>query len=105
MAKKTQANNETLSVVGPIETEDRGMLQRQLVRAQVDVKELRERIHAFLHAMESALGDISQQFGDYKLDTISVSAEVSAKGQISLLGTGGELAGKGGLNFTFKRGV
>ena len=36
-------------------------------------------------------------------ETVSVTAEVSAKGKVSLLGSGGELGGKGGITFTFKR--
>jgi hypothetical protein len=37
---------------------------------------------------------------DYSLEDITVSAEVSATGRLSILGTGG---GSGGFSFTFKK--
>ena len=51
--------------------------------------------------MGSVLDGVPAAMGDYRLEQVQISAEVSAKGQLSLLGTGGELAGKSGLTFTF----
>jgi hypothetical protein len=37
------------------------------------------------------------------MDSITVSAEITAEGSVGLLGTGGKLSGKGALTFTFTR--
>ncbi|GAA2632989.1 Pepco domain-containing protein [Paractinoplanes durhamensis] len=69
---------------------------------EVPVDKLRQRVGEFLTSMRAVLADVPAGIGEYRLDQVQISAEVSAKGQISLLGTGGELAGKAGLTFTFK---
>ena len=52
-------------------------------------------------------GDYGQSPGrggrQFKLTEFTISAEISAKGSLSLLGTGGEMGGKGGLTFKFTR--
>jgi hypothetical protein len=40
---------------------------------------------------------------DYSLEDITVSAEVSATGRLSIQGTGREIGGNGGFSFTFKK--
>lgn len=86
---------------------DRSLLHRaedlRYGRTDIPVDVLRQRVTDFLHNLRDVLGQAPATVGDFDLDQIQVSAEVSAKGHISLLGAGGELAGKGGLTFTFKR--
>jgi hypothetical protein len=41
--------------------------------------------------------------GAYAVESIELSAEVSATGTVSLLGTGGEVSGSGGLTISLKR--
>lgn len=53
--------------------------------------------------MQAIIDKAPEQQKGFALDQIQVAVEISAKGHLSLLGTGGELAGKGGLTFTFKR--
>lgn len=69
---------------------------------EVPVDKLRNRVETFLANMYEVLADLPATMGDYHLEQVQISVEVSAKGQVSLLGTGGELAGKSGLTFTFK---
>jgi hypothetical protein len=57
----------------------------------------------FLASMQSVISGVADRVGEYRLDEVVISAEVSAKGQVSLLGTGGEIGGNAGLTFTFKR--
>jgi hypothetical protein len=38
-----------------------------------------------------------------QLEEVELVIEVNGKGQVSLLGTGGELGGKGAIMLTFKR--
>ena len=83
---------------------DRSLVNgRRLVRELIDVQTLEDEIRSFLTSMEKILQNASKTVGEFRLDSVSVSAEVNAKGKLSLLGTGGELGGKSGLSFTFKR--
>jgi hypothetical protein len=93
-----------LSLIGLEEEEDErgGIFSKRLARAELDVGELKERLQAFLSAMEQVIGGVSAAVGRYHLESVTLTAEVSAKGTVSLLGTGGEMAGKGGLTFSFK---
>lgn len=75
----------------------------RLGRAEVPLPAFRERVTGFLESMRAVIAELPETFGAYELDQVEVTAEVSAKGQVSLLGSGGELAGKSGLTFTFVR--
>lgn len=85
---------------GPAE---RGFFEKRLARRAIPVEQLQEEVKSFLNAMEKVIGSISTRVGSFEMDTITVSAEVNAKGKVSLLGSGGEMGGKGGLSFSFKR--
>lgn len=88
---------------------DRSLLHRagemRYGRSEIPVEALRSRVAEFLDSMREVLGQVPATIGEFHLDQVQISAEVSAKGHISLLGAGGELAGKGGLTFTFRRGA
>ena len=75
------------------------------MRGKIDPETLKERLHAFLEALQEVVAGAPEKFGEFSLDTVTLTAEVNAKGQLSLLGTGGELGGKGGITFTLKRGT
>jgi hypothetical protein len=72
-------------------------------RVRLSADELKARLGDFLSAMKDVVGDLPDTIGPLRLDTVTLAVEVSAKGTVSLLGTGGELAGKGGITFTLKR--
>jgi hypothetical protein len=101
----------TVSVLGLEDTEpgrqERWSLKRpeewRLGRAEVPVEVLRDRVQGFLESMGNVIGSVTDRFGEFQLNEVTISAEVSAKGQISLLGSGGEIAGKSGMTFTFVR--
>jgi hypothetical protein len=69
----------------------------------VSAEDLRNRVSSFLDSMGDVVAKLPGGFGDFTMDTVTLTAEVSAKGQVSLLGTGAEVAGKGGITFTFRR--
>lgn len=102
---------QTISILGLEDSEpgrpDRWTLKRpddwRLGRAEVPLDTFRQRVTGFVDSMRDVITGIPEALGKYQLDQVTVSAEVSAKGQISLLGSGGELAGKSGLTFTFTR--
>ena len=72
-------------------------------RGEVKVSTLRSRIDEFLQSMKLVMRDVPADFGDLHLDSITITIEVNAKGQVALLGAGGEFGGKGGISFTLKR--
>ena len=102
---------QTISILGLEDSEpgrpDRWTLKRpddwRVGRAEVPVETFRKRVNGFVDSMRDVITGIPDALGQYQLDQVTVSVEVSAKGQISLLGSGGELAGKSGLTFTFTR--
>src|SRR5215212_8761060 len=104
MSNPRLEDTNALSILGyeGDDEEERGILDNRLVRNVVDVQKLEDEIKSFLGALEKIIGKLSQEVGNYRMETISVTAEVNAKGKVSLLGSGGEMGGKGGLTFTFK---
>jgi hypothetical protein len=87
--------------------EDRGLsdvLERLGIRrTHVPVEQLQQNIKGFLDKMRSVVEALPDALGAYRLEEITLSVEVTAKGQVGLLGTGGEVGGKGGLTFALKR--
>ena len=103
MDNQSQTDSDEIRVASYEEHQvERGVIDKVLVRNLVDVKILEQEIKKFLNAMQTILSNVSQTAGDFSMETVSVSVEVNAKGQVSLLGSGGEVGGKGGLVFTFK---
>jgi len=54
-------------------------------------------------SMRHVITGLPHAFGSYALDGITLSAEVSARGRVSLLGSGGEVAGNAGITFKFTK--
>lgn len=65
-------------------------------RLAVEVKD-------FLGKLEGILGGLPQKVGEFALEELELSAEITAEGEVAFLGTGAKLGGTGGLKFTFKR--
>lgn len=107
------ASSETIRVFGLEDTEagrtDRSSGRRRedfrYDRSEIPVEVFRRRVEDFMSSMRDVISGLATTAGEYHLDQVQVTVEVSAKGQLSLLGTGGELAGKGGLTFTFKKSI
>jgi hypothetical protein len=72
-------------------------------RGEVNADELKLRLERFLTGMQDVVDSIPEFLGSFRLDSVTIAAEVSAKGSVSLLGTGGEIGGKGGITFNLKR--
>ena len=70
---------------------------------QVDKDALRSQLSSFLSAMQDVLDDLPELLGGFAIEEVTLTAEVSASGSVSLLGTGAEVGGSGGLTFTLKR--
>jgi len=86
-----------VSTVDAIATRGRGP-------RELKVEILAENVNLFLSQIESILEKTPDEVGGkFKFTEFTVSAEVSAKGGLVLMGSGVEAAGKGGLTFKFQR--
>ncbi|UGT61881.1 hypothetical protein [Nocardia asteroides] len=99
-----------ISIFGREDTDgraDRSLFKRgddfRYGRSEIPVELFRERVLDFMETIRDVVAGIPGTAGEYSLQEVQVNIEVSAKGQLSLLGTGGELSGKGGLTFTFRK--
>lgn len=70
---------------------------------QLAVEELTVNVGIFLQQLSEVLEKAPESTGKFHLAELEVHAEVSAKGQLVLLGVGGEAGATGGLKFIFKR--
>ena len=68
---------------------------------KVDV--LEGNVNIFIGQMNSILSKTPENISKFRLDEFTVSVEISAKGEISILGTGAGVEAKGGVEFKFKR--
>lgn len=77
--------------------------KRELVERQIDVGILSGELQSFLSKLSSILTETPKAVGDYELDEIELSAEISASGTIKILGSGIESSLGSGLKFVFRR--
>lgn len=68
----------------------------------VSPETLQANLSRFLQAMQKTFTDAPVQLGHYRLDEIEIAVEVSAEGEVSLLGNGGKVGGKGTLTLKLK---
>jgi hypothetical protein len=72
---------------------------------QVPPQFLEAQVLSFLEKLQLVVGNLPERVGEFSIEEIELSAEVTAEGKVAFLGTGGQLGGTGGLTFTFKRKV
>ncbi|AXE87038.1 hypothetical protein [Streptomyces sp. Go-475] len=112
MPEPTPDTAKTISVLGLEDTDqgrtDRLTLRRleewRAARTEIPAEELRARLADFVTSMQDVIASLPERAGEFRLNEVTFSAEVSAKGTVSLLGSGGELSGRAGITFTFTRG-
>jgi hypothetical protein len=70
---------------------------------QIDVNQVAVNVNLFLEQMGDVLSNTPEKLGRFHLDEIEVHADISAEGQLILLGTGGRTGLSGGVKFVFRR--
>lgn len=70
---------------------------------QLKVEELSVNVNLFLEQMGGILEKTPEKLGKFHFDEFEVYAEVTGKGTLAILGTGGEVGATGGLRFVFHR--
>jgi hypothetical protein len=90
-----------------VEEEDRGAVLDRITapyrRTKLSAEQLRDNLGEFLDSLEKVVQRIPAVMGGFGVETVTVSAEINAKGTVSLVGTGGEIGAKGGITITLKR--
>jgi hypothetical protein len=72
-------------------------------RESVQIQDLTGNISNFLDQMTLILNTTPDSVGKFRLEEISISAEITTEGKVVLCGVGGEIGISGGLEFVFKR--
>jgi hypothetical protein len=77
---------------------------RRSAPRELEVEVLAKDVNLFLNQTEGILEKAPDELGEkFRFTGFSVSAEVSAKGGLVLVGSAVEAASKGGLTFRFER--
>ena len=71
-------------------------------RVQISADELKRQIGNLLAVVGDVFDQTHVETGII-LEGVELSIEISSEGQISILGSGGKLEGKGGIKLSFKR--
>jgi hypothetical protein len=69
----------------------------------VDAGKLQRKLADLLTKLDAVLKETPGKVGAFSVESMSITVEVSAKGSVSLLGTGGETGASGGITFQLKR--
>ncbi len=72
-------------------------------REPVELAKLKREMKGFLQAMREMLDEADPPESKMCLDEVELTVEINGEGQVSLLGSGGKIGGKGAMTFKFKR--
>jgi hypothetical protein len=78
----------------------RGVLSRKL-----RVEELAVNVNLFIDQIGSVLEKTPDKVGKFQFVELELHAEITAKGALAVLGTGGEAGATGGIKFVFRKTV
>jgi len=93
------SNKDTIWVVAA----DPSTTRRMRRITELKVEELSVNVNLFLEQIGSVLDKTPENLGSFQFVEFEVHAEISAKGVLAVLGTGGEAGASGGLKFIFRR--
>jgi hypothetical protein len=100
MDKRSSDANETIVVI----TSEEGTVRGEgRTTTKLKTEQLAVNINLFLQQMSDVLEKSPEKLGKFHFAEFEVHAEITAKGSIALLGTGGEAGATGGIKFVFRR--
>lgn len=67
------------------------------------VSDLTTQVNIFVSQIGEVLDKTPTKLGGFQFEEFEINAEITGKGALALLGTGGEVGAKGGIKFRFKR--
>jgi hypothetical protein len=68
---------------------------------KLQLSDLKSGVEVFLSKISSIFDNIPSAIGEFDLKEFTVTAEINAQGSLSILGTGIQTSGKGGITFKF----
>ena len=84
--------------------EDAAKLRQQRRKENwVTAEDLKGNMNQFLEVLEETFDQAEQTSSQMQLSEVELTVEINGKGQVGLLGTGGEVGGKGAIKLKFKR--
>jgi len=97
--------------LGEPSTENIEPIKWELIRKDVEISTMEKELTKLVTQMNQILKHLgpdgepapAAEERKFFLDAISLHVEISAEGSLSVLGTGGKLGGKGGMQLTFAR--
>ena len=72
-------------------------------RSRLSADDLKQNMGEFLDVVEEVFEKAQKARSGMRLEGVELLVEINGKGQVSLLGTGGEVGAKGSIKLTFKR--
>ncbi len=70
---------------------------------ELDVDQFAVNVNVFLAQMGTVLQKAPEKMGKFQFVEFEVSAEISAEGQVILMGAGGKVGATGGIKFVFRK--
>jgi hypothetical protein len=95
-----QGSNPFDDEVEPTERSGRRAIPVKVEKLEAGVTDFLQLVGRVFRRAKQTAGDL----GGMELDEIELSVEVNAEGQLSLLGSGSKLGGKGAITLKFKTG-
>jgi hypothetical protein len=82
---------------------DTEKITRYVVPRELDAETVEDNMGKFLTSVQNILEKTPELISGFRFKEFTVTAEITADGQVSILGVGGGLGATGGLTFTFER--
>lgn len=92
--------NDTIPVVTSTQSDLRG---DEATITEFKVQKLSDNLQTFLSNLDKVMNKMNTKVGGFEVDEMEVYAEISAEGQISLLGTGVQTGAMGGFKLILRR--
>ncbi len=77
------------------------LISRKVTR--IKAADLKRNMSEFLEVVEETFEKAEKPSSKIQLEELELAVEINGKGQVSLLGTGGEAGAKGAITLKFKR--
>jgi hypothetical protein len=96
-------SEDMISIIGREDAEVRGPLGKRYRREDIPIERIKSKFSDFLTNLQKIFDDLPDKLGDYEVESMDVSVEISSKGNVSLIAVGGELGSTGGLTLHLKK--
>lgn len=97
-------NESTILLITSSPSTLRGVDQERVISEQaVKIETLNRNFGVFMTSVQQIVAAEQTEVGDFALDEISFTAEISVNGEFKLLGTGVGMEASGGITFKLRR--